>query len=72
MNFNLNIDLVTKKSLIQKCRDMNIKGYTKLTKEELVELFQIIKELEQMTKNNNKRDNKYKELYREVYNEEYD
>jgi len=51
---------------------MNIKGYTKLTKEELVELFQIIKELEQMTKNNNKRDNKYKELYREVYNEEYE
>ena len=40
---------------------MNIKGYTKLTKEELVELFQIIKELEQMTKNNNKQSNKYKE-----------
>ena len=72
LNMYLKINLVTKKSLIQKCKDMNIKGYTKLTKEELVELFQIIKDLEQMTKNNNKRDNKYKELYREVYNEEYE
>ena len=76
LNMYLNIDLVTKKSLIQKCKDMNIKGYTKLTKEELVELFQIIKELEEMSfrKNYEKRYDKrytslYDNLYKDVYNE---
>ena len=76
LNMYLKIDLVTKKSLVQKCRDMNIKGYTKLSKEELVEMFQIIKELEEMSfrKNYEKRYDKrytslYDNLYKDVYNE---
>jgi L-rhamnose mutarotase len=58
-------ELNTKKELVQKCKDMNIKGYSKFKKDELQELFVIIKDLEKIS--NKKYNQKYLDLYREVY-----